>query len=256
MIPATKVPRKVTKMSDGTRLKQVELTESKYFIRHVNFGNDDGTPSSKFEIPFSCFDYSQAREILDLVVERTGYKSTKLVLSSKSPQHLPHITELSYEDAAPDLVGGARQLPTKEGGGVLIRQFVDKSVIVWRGRIHGSNGISSGQGYITLIPTSDKRIFLFDKEKSPIGSANAGKLELILEVNVMGDSKWISGKYVNFQNTSSMVFLKGLLELFKHFEVHCPQCQNSCYVERLVRELEDEIYCGSCKNKFYAALFE
>ena len=160
-------------LDNNTELEQLEqLEQVDYLIRHVNFGSDDGTPSSKFEIDFSCRDYDQARAIFNLVVNRTKYKSSKLVLSYQHPLHLSSIIALHYDDtlplcSTPKLDGVQYPISTNRVRGVAIDRLKDQSVTVHRGKTGGRKGISTGLGYLAAIPASAKRAFLFHKDESP-----------------------------------------------------------------------------------------
>ena len=239
-----------------------DLEQVTYLVRHVNFGSDDGTPSSKFEIDFTCGNRTQARAIFDLVVARTGYKPTRLVLSSQQPVHLPHISALSYEDALPNLSG--IPLANKDSAkGVLIDSLKNQPVTVHRGRTSGFKGHATGYGYLAAIPASAKRVFLFHKDKTAIGPATAIKQELVLEVLVGPDSKWYSGKYVNIlDNPTSWRFLEGIIAALDQYMVSCPHCiasglfkSEKCFVEKLVREMNVESKCTRCQRSFFITLF-
>ena len=246
----------------------LELEQANYLIRHVDFGSDSNTPSSKFEIDFSCRDYAQARAIFDLVVSRTKYKPSKLVLSCQHPLHLSHLTALSYEDALPSVFGSRSTGFPKDAPGsgvrdVLVERFKNQSVMVHRGRTRGSKGTLTGYGYVAVIPASAKRVFLFHKDKSAIGRTTAVKREVVLEVSIGPDSKWYSGKYVEIlesqteSNNSVNAFLNGIIKMLKQYIVDCPYCLNvgmyqsgDCYIEKLVTGVDVESSCIRCHSSF------
>ena len=259
-------------LDNNTKLEQVD-----YLIRHVNFGSDDGTPSSKFEIDFSCRDYTQARAIFNLVVNRTKYKSSKLVLSYQHPLHLSSITALPYEDtppiySPPKLDGVQYPISADRVRGVAIDGLKDQSVTVHRGKTGGHKGISTGRGYLAAIPASAKRAFLFHKDESPIGPTTAIKLELVLEVCVGPDNRWYSSKYVEILNDSqssnesnesiaTAVFLESLIKELNKYVVDCPHCAHAgmsrsekCFVEKLVRYMGVESKCIRCHRSFFITL--
>ena len=234
-----------------------------YLIRHVNFGSDDGTPSSKFEIDFSCDDYAQARVIFNLVVSHTKYKPSKLILSHKHTTHLPQVS-VPYKSGHPNL-GGLSLAHTDKAGGSLIGGLKDQSVTVHRGRTSGSKGTATGYGYLAPIPASAKQVFLFHKDKTSIGPDTAMKSELILEVLVGPDSKWYSAKYVQLRGhwesgspfAALCALLDGIIETLKQYVVRCPYCTDKdCFVEKLIREIDVESSCTVCERSFYVTLFE
>ena len=242
-----------------------DLDKALYLIRHVNFGSDDGTPSSKFKIDFSCDDYVQARAIFDLVVSHTKYKPSKLVLSHQHTAHLSHVS-VPYQSDLPNLGGISSAHKDKAGGG-FIDGLKNQSVTVHRGRTSGFKGTATGYGYLAPILTSARRVFLFHKDKTSIGPDTAIKSELILEVLVGPDSKWYSAKYIKIPHSGTpqiiTALLAGIIKTLKDYVVKCPYCAHDgmsqsqdCFVEKLVRELDVESRCTRCHRSFYVILFE
>ena len=238
-------------------------TEALYLIRHVNFGSDDSTPSSKFEIEFSCSDYIQARAIFDLVVSSTKYKPSKLILSHKHTSHLSQIS-VPYRDGLPSLAhlsgfSSAHKDKDKDKKGALIPSLKNQPVTVHRGRTSGSKGTATGYGYLAPVLASAKQVFLFHKDQTSICPDTAIKSELILEVLIGPDRKWCSAKYVELLDYRSQaaILLHGIIETLKQYVVRCPYCDGKdCFVEKLVREIEVEPRCAVCESSFYVTLFE
>ena len=253
----TPTPTDTPTMAKAKDLAQPAL----YLIRHVNFGSDDGSPSSKFEIDFSCDDYAQARAIFDLVVGHTKYKPSKLILSHKHTTHLSHVS-VPYKSDLPSLGGFPASTSAQSAlGGVLISGLKDQSVTVHRGRTSGFKGTATGYGYLAPIPASAKRVFLFHKDKTGIGPDTAIKSELILEVLIGPESKWYSAKYVKIPHLGTpqiiTTLLAGIIETLKNYVVKCPYCiSKDCFVEKLVREIDVESRCARCHRSFFITLFE
>ena len=238
-----------------TKTPADELAKAEYVIEHINYGSDDGTLSSKFRIDFLSFSYPQAKEIFDLVVERSGYKRSKLILKYNLPIYLPHISELRYEDALPI----ARKVLTNgdRGSRVLIERFKEKKAQAFSGRIRGEIGHATGRAYITCIPDSAHRIFASDEEKMPVGKQTAIKTEMILEVNFPGgDFRWAPAKKLEFKDRETEAFRKGIVEILGQFIVSCPYCSVDVYVEELGTRMKDAHSCGACQRLFYVVLFE
>ncbi len=239
---------------------------SRYAIQHVNYGSDDGSPSSKFIVKFDSPSYEIARKAMDAIVSTTPYRKSRLLLLHLDPQadeHIPGSEDREYGPNSPF------QIPppeVKRKHNHYINHFTNKQAVVspssiGSGRYIGRKCRVTGCAYLSPRIKTIRRIALFSEEWEGLGHQTSIRYDLIVEIKMKGttrDKVWIAAHALRFKEPEADAMRLGLMEMIARKVVNCPYCKSEIFTQDHSMGVsgmksgnrEEHIRCYVCTKKF------
>jgi len=244
----------------------VQIVTQRYAIQHVNYGSDDGSPSSKFIVKFDSPSYEIARKAMDAIVSNTPYRKSRLLLLHLNPQSDEHIPGNGDRDYGPNSPFRIPPPEAKRKHNHYIKHFTNQQAMVspssiGSGRYIGRKCKVTGCAYLSPRIKTIRKVFLFDEKWGGLGQQTSIRYDLIVEIKMKGttrDKVWIAAHALRFQEPEADAMRLGLMEMIARKVVNCPHCKAEIFTQdhslgvagMKSNSREEHIRCYVCAKKF------